>query len=75
MIAMRSLISTIPRLSGPAVYPSWAISVHFSTVFSHSLTISAQFFTTYANVMAATRDFVTLSNVVCMAQCDYTTPL
>jgi len=27
MIAMTSLISTIPRLSGPAVYPFWAISV------------------------------------------------
>jgi len=27
MIAMTSLISTIPRLSGPSVYPFWAISV------------------------------------------------
>jgi len=27
MIAMTSLISTIPRFSGPAVYPFWAISV------------------------------------------------
>ena len=70
MIAMTSLISTIPRLSGPAVYPSWAISVHSSTVFSHSLTISAQSSITCANVMAATRDFVALSSVVCMARCD-----
>ena len=70
MIAMTSLISTIPCLSSPAVYPSWAISVHSSTVFSHSLTISAQSSTTCANVMAATRDFVALSSVVCMARCD-----
>jgi len=27
MIAMISLISTIPRFSGPSVYPFWAISV------------------------------------------------
>jgi len=27
MIAMTSLISTIPHLSGPFVYPFWAISV------------------------------------------------
>ena len=67
---MTSLISTIPCLSSPAVYPSWAISVHSSTVFSHSLTISAQSSTTCANVMAATRDFVALSSVVCMARCD-----
>jgi len=70
MIAMTSLISTIPRLSSPAVYSSWAISMYFSTVFSYSLTISAQSSITYANVMAATRDFVALSSVVCMAQCD-----
>ena len=67
---MISLISTIPHLSSPAVYPSWAISMHSSTVFSHSLTISAQSSTACANVMAATRDFVTLSSVVCMARCD-----
>jgi len=70
MIAITSLISTISRLSSPAVYPSWAISVHFSTVFSYSLTISAQSSTTCANVMAATRDFVVLSSVVCIARCD-----
>ena len=69
MIAMTSLISTIPCLSSPAVYPSWAISVHSSTVFSHSLTISAQSSTTCANV-TATRDFVASSSVVCMARCD-----
>ena len=67
---MTSLISTIPRLSSPAVYLSWAISVHSSTVFSHSLTISAQSSTTCANVIAATKDFVALSSVVYMAQCD-----
>jgi len=67
---MTSLISTIPRLFGPAVYPSWAISVHSSTIFSHSPTISAQSPTTCANVMAATRNFVASSSVVCMAQCD-----
>jgi len=70
MIAMTSLISTIPRFSSPAVYSSWAISMHFSTVFFYSLTILAQSSTTCANVMAATRDFVVLSSVVCMAQCD-----
>jgi len=70
MIAMTSLISTIPHLSNPAVYPSWAISVHSSTVFSHSLTILAQSLATCANVMAATRNFVTSSSVVCMARCD-----
>jgi len=70
MIAMTSLISTISHLSSPAVYPSWTINVHSSTVFSHSLTISAQSFTTCANVMAATRDFVALSSIVCMAQYD-----
>jgi len=70
MIAMTSLISTIPHLSSPAVYLSWAISVHSSTVFSHSLTILAQSSTTCANVMAATRDFIALSSIVCMAQCD-----
>ena len=67
---MTSLISTIPRLSGPAIYPSWAISVHSSTIFSHSPTISAQSLATCANVMAATRNFVALSSVVCMARCD-----
>jgi len=70
MIAMTSLISTIPCLSSPAVYPSWAISVHSSTVFFYSLTISAQSPTTCANVMATTRDFVASSSVVCMAQYD-----
>ena len=34
------------------------------TVFYHSLTISAQSLTTYANVMAITRNFVALSSVV-----------
>ena len=29
MIAMTSLISTISHLSGPAVYPFWAISMQF----------------------------------------------
>ena len=67
---MTSLISTIPCLSSPAVYPSWAISVHSSTIFSYSPTISAQSPATCANVMAATRDFVALSNIVCMAWCD-----
>jgi len=43
---------------------------HSSTVFFHSLTISAQSLATCANVMAATRNFVALSNIVCMAQCD-----
>jgi len=70
MIAMTSLISTIPCLSCPAVYPSWAISVYFSTIFSYSPTISAQSLTTCANVMTATRNFVALSSVVYMAQCD-----
>jgi len=70
MIAITSLISTIPCLSSPAIHPPWAISVHSSTIFSHSLTISAQSFTTCANVMAATRDFVALSSIVCMARCD-----
>jgi len=70
MIAMTSLISTISYLSSPAVYPSWAISVHSSIVFSHSLTISAQSSTTCANVMAATRNFVALSSIVCMARYD-----
>jgi len=70
MIAMTSLISTIPCLSSPVVHLSWTISVYSSTVFSHSLTISAQSSTTCANVMAATRDFVALSSIVCMAQCD-----
>jgi len=41
--------------------------VHSSTVFSHSLTILAQSFATCANIMAATRNFVVLSSVVCMA--------
>ena len=67
---MTSLISTIPHLSSPAVYPSWAISVHFSTVFSYSLTISAQSSTTCANVIAATRNFVALSSIVYMAWCN-----
>jgi len=70
MIAMTSLISTISHLFSPAVYPSWAISVHSSTVFFYSLTILAQSSITCTNVMAATRDFVALSSVVCMARCD-----
>jgi len=44
--------------------------VHSLTVFYHSLTISAQSLITCANVMAATRNFVASSSVVCMAQCD-----
>jgi len=70
MIAMTSLISIISHLSGPSIYPFWAISMHSSTIFSHSPTISAQFPATYTNVMAATRDFVALSSIVCIAQCD-----
>jgi len=70
MIAMTSLISTIPYLSGLAIYPSWAISVHSSTIFSHSPTISAQSPATCANVMATTRNFVALSSITCMARCD-----
>jgi len=42
--------------------------VHSPTVFYHSLTISAQSLATCTNVMAATRNFVASSNVVCMAQ-------
>jgi len=41
--------------------------VHSSTVFHHSLTISAQSLATCANVMAATRNFVTSSSVVYIA--------
>jgi len=41
--------------------------VHSSTVFSYSLTISAQSLATCANVMAVTRNFVASSSVVCMA--------
>jgi len=70
MIAMTNLISTIPRLSSPAAYPLWAISVHSSTVFSHSLTISAQSPATCANVMAITRNFVASSSIVYMARYD-----
>ena len=70
MIAMTSLIFTIPCLSSPAVYLSWAISVYFFTIFSHSLTILAQSSTTCTNVMAATRDFVALSSIVCIARCN-----
>jgi len=44
--------------------------VHFSTVSYYSLTISAQSLATCANVMAATRNFVASSSVVCIAQCD-----
>jgi len=62
MIAMTSLIFTIPHLSSPTVYPFWAISMHFSTVFFHSLTILAQ--------SPATRDFVVSSSIVYMAQYD-----
>jgi len=70
MIAMTSLISTIPCLSSPAIYPSWAISVHSSTIFFYSPTISVQFPATCANVIATTRDFVASSSIVCIAQCD-----
>jgi len=63
MIAMTNLISTIPYLPSPAAYPLWAISMHFSTVFSHSLTISAQPPATCANIIAVTRDFVALSSM------------
>jgi len=52
------------QISGSDLY------VHSSTIFYHSLTISAQSLATCTNVMAATRNFVALSNVVCMAQCD-----
>jgi len=68
MITITNLIFTIPCLSNPAIYSFWAISVHFSTVFSHSLTILAQPPATYTNVMAATRDFVILSSIVYIAQ-------
>ena len=44
--------------------------VHSPTIFYHSLTISAQSLATCANVMAATRDFIALSSIVCMARCD-----
>jgi len=44
--------------------------VHSPTVFYYSLTISAQFLATCTNVMATTRNFVVLSNVVCIAQCN-----
>ena len=44
--------------------------VHSPIVFYYSLTILAQFLITCANVMAATRNFVTLSSIVCMALCD-----
>jgi len=44
--------------------------VHSPTVFYHSLTISAQSPTTCANITAATRNFITSSNVVYMARCD-----
>jgi len=44
--------------------------VHSPTIFYYSLTISAQSLATCANVMAATRDFVALSSIVCMARCD-----
>ena len=44
--------------------------MHFFTVFFHSLTISAQSLATCTNVIAATRNFVALSSIVCIAQCD-----
>jgi len=44
--------------------------MHSPTVFYHSLTISAQSLVTCTNVMAATRNFVALSSVVCIAQCN-----
>jgi len=50
--------------------PRCDLYVHSSTVFSYSLTISAQSLATCANIMAATRNFVVPSNVVCMARCD-----
>jgi len=40
--------------------------MHSSTVFHHSLTISAQSLATCTNVMAATRNFVASSSVVCI---------
>jgi len=42
--------------------------VHFPILLHNSLTISAQCLTTCANVMAATRHFVALSSVSCMAR-------
>jgi len=44
--------------------------MHFSTIFYHFLTISAQSLVTCTNVMAAIRNFIALSSVVCMARCD-----
>jgi len=44
--------------------------MHSSTVFYHSLTISAQSLATCTNVMATTRNSVTLSSIVCIARCD-----
>jgi len=42
--------------------------VHSPTVFYHSLTILAQFLATCTNVIAAIRNFVALSSVVCIAR-------
>jgi len=44
--------------------------MYFSTFFHNSLTISAQCLTICTNVMAATRHFVTLSSISCMARCE-----
>jgi len=52
------------RISGCDLY------MHSFTVFSYSLTISAQSLATCTNVMAATRNFVALSSIVCIARCD-----
>ena len=41
--------------------------VYSSTIFYHSLTILAQSLATCTNVMAATRNFVVSSSIVCMA--------
>jgi len=52
------------QISGSDLY------VYSSAVLYHSLTILAQSLATCTNVMAATRNFVALSSVVCMARCD-----
>jgi len=49
------------QISGSDLY------VHPSAVLYHSLTTPAQSLATCANVMAATRNFVASSSVVCMA--------
>jgi len=56
---------------------NWSLNIQISgydlyvyspTIFYHSLTISAQSLITYTNVMAATRNFVVSSSVVCIAR-------